>query len=186
MIFFKVPSAVANEQQDANSGKMLVSPNKTHILVCKDEITFSTGVQVIYDFPVITIQQNKDVYINLEIPMRNDSSSWGGAYISTNVKVNGGAWQDLGNHGYCTPIMSDKSATTGRHVESKYLGRAYLGASATADYTLQFQIRGRAYNGTTWVNRGCDVNSTVKGAKGAKIESVSDQNYMRLIVQEAG
>lgn len=186
MIFFKVPSAVADEQQDANSGKMLVSPNKTQVLVYKGEVRVTTLPTEIHEFPPVTIQRNKDVYISLEVPVRKYETQWCGIYINISVRVNGTTWQNLGNTGHASPIMCNGSTATARAIQSKLLSRSLLGASATDDYTLQFYISGNTYNNATWVNKGCDINATVKGAKGARIEALSDQNYMRLIVQEVG
>jgi hypothetical protein len=61
-----------------------------------------------------------------------------------------------------------------------------IGASPNQDYTLQFHVSGCTYNGTAWVNKGCDVNAGNKGAKGDKLESLTLQNHMSLIIQEVG
>jgi hypothetical protein len=187
MIFFKIPDAVAREQQTGNSAKTLVSPNKTYMLFNKEEVRVTSTAREIHLFPIVTIQRNKDVFISLEIPVRNDSTTWGGLYCNTSVKVNDTTWYDLGNPGYCSPIMNDKTGSTGRVIISKLLDFVpNIGVNADEDYTVQFMISGKSYNGDTWVNKGCDVNAANKGAKGDKLESLTLQNYMRLIIQEVG
>jgi hypothetical protein len=74
---------VASNQQTINGSKTLVSPNKTYVLSSKDEVRLTSTAAEIYLFPTVTIQRNKDVLINLEVPMRNDGTSWGGIYLNT-------------------------------------------------------------------------------------------------------
>ena len=187
MIFFKIPNSVASEQEVANASKTLISPNKTYVFVNKDEISLSSSQKEIYVSPVVTIQPNKDVHINLDIPLSKTTTSWGGSYINISVKVNDTSWYNLGNPGYCSAVMNEGSASTGVFTHSKLLDFIPNGGvSADTSYTLQFKITGRSYNYTTWINKDCDINAANKGAKGDKIKSVSDQNYMRLIIREVG
>jgi hypothetical protein len=63
MIFFKIPNVVAGEQEVANSAKTLVSPNKTHVFVNKNEVRLTTTAREIHLFPSVRIQRNKDIYV---------------------------------------------------------------------------------------------------------------------------
>jgi hypothetical protein len=187
MIFFKIPNVVAGEQEVANSAKTLVSPNKTHVFVNKNEVRLTTTAREIHLFPSVRIQRNKDIYVTLEVPVRSDESSWGGIYCNTSVKVNDTTWYDLGNPGFCSPVMFDGTTSTGRIVYSKLLDFVpNIGVNPNEEYTIQFMVSGKTYNGVTWVNRGCVVNGANKGAKGDKLQSVSDQNYMCLTIREVG
>ena len=185
MIFFKIPDAVAREQETGNTAKTLVSPNKTYVLSNKNEVSVGTSATDIYTFPTVTIQQNKDVYISLEVPAKGDDTSWGGLYINVSVKAND-TWYNLGNPGHTNEIMCNGSAASCRTAQTMLIDSSVIGVAPDKDYTLQFYVSGCTFNGTAWVNKGCDVNAADKGTKGDKLESLTLQNYMSLIIQEVG
>ena len=185
MIFFEVPTATALAEAEANKDKVARKANKFYVQLQKSDVTLGTTTATIKEFPVLTIQAGKSLHISLEVPMRNESTSWGGAYINTSVRINGGTWYNLGNSGYCTPVMMNGCKGIGKHCESKALDFITgLGLDPLADYTVQFYISGRSYNGTLWINKSSEINSLHVTGRGASRSMGTDQNFMRLIVQE--
>ncbi len=61
-----------------------------------------------------------------------------------------------------------------------------LGLSASQDYTVQFELTARSYNGTTTVNGSHDINRTENnlGSRGSVQSWAGNQNYTHLIITE--
>ena len=137
-------------------------------------------------FPEVTIQAGKKVKIDIYVPTRDNTNSWGGLYVNINAKVNG-TWYNLGNTGYDGGVMSN-SATSIHALNHEMLLDFITNLNLPNDqpYTLQFELTARSYNGTTYVNQSHDINRTGSnlGSRGSLQTWASDQNYCHIVIQE--
>lgn len=161
--------------------------NKSYVQVFKGNKTFGSGNATLLNlFPQVTIQPGKKVKIDLYVPTRDNTSSWGGLYVNINARVNG-TWYNLGNTGYDGGVMH--SSATSIHALNHEMLLDFitnLGLPDDQPYTLQFELRARSYNGTTYVNQNHDINKTGNnlGNRGALQAWASDQNYCHIIIEE--
>jgi len=161
--------------------------NKSYVQVFKGNKTFGNGNAVLLNlFPEVTIQAGKKVKIDIYVPTRDNTNSWGGLYVNINARVNG-TWYNLGNTGYDGGVMN-YSATSIHALNHEMLLDfiANLGLPVDQPYTLQFELTARSYNGTTYVNRSHDINRTANnlGNRGVLQSWASDQNYCHIIIEE--
>ena len=123
------------------------------------------------------------MHVDIQIPAY--TGILGGVCMNTSVKVNGEKWYNLGNCGYTSDKMSNgvrnKCGVRQTMVLDLVSG---LGLDPLADYNLQFLVTGRVYAGNGWLNKYFAINNTDAGGKGTKNATITNQNYMRLIVQE--
>ena len=121
--------------------------------------------------------------LTLEAPLRTYGK--GGLCLNTSVKVNGQTWHNLGNGGYTGGETNNGVRHIDLFSETKVLDLVTgLGLDPLADYSLQFYITARTYSGAGYINKYCAVNNTGVGAKGSRTSVGSNQNYLKLIVQE--
>ncbi|MFK5971969.1 MAG: hypothetical protein QM485_01695 [Flavobacteriaceae bacterium] len=161
--------------------------NKSYVQVYKTNRSFGSGNAIVLNlFPQVTIQAGKKVKIDLYVPTRDTTNSWGGLYVNINVKVNG-TWYNLGNTGYDGGVMNN-SATSIHALNHEMLLDFITNLSLPVDqsYTLQFELTARSYNGTTYVNQSHDINKTGNnlGSRGALQTWASNQNYCHIIIVE--
>ena len=183
MIFFEVPTAAALAEAEENKDKVIRKPNRFYVQTDTSLTRLLATVSTIKQFPVINIQAGKSVLVNLQVPLRINGNV--GACINTSVKVNGDKWYNLGNSGYVGGKASNSARGADLLCETKVLDLVSgLGLDPLADYNLQFYITGRVYNGDGYVNQYVAMNNTNVGGKGSRTTVGTDQNYMRLIVQE--
>ncbi len=161
--------------------------NKSYVQVFKGNKSFGSGNAVLLNlFPQVTIQAGKKVKIDLYVPTRDNSNSWGGLYVNINAKVNG-TWYNLGNTGYDGGVMH-YSAQSIHALNHEMLLDFITNLNLPEDqpYTLQFELRARSYDGTTYVNRSHDINRIANnlGNRGALQTWASDQNYCHIIIEE--
>lgn len=81
-----------------------------------------------------------NVYIN--VPCRNDTTSWGGMFTRLYYRVNSGGWTSMGDSGYSAVMINN------------FYSIAYYGtefnldfSSITSNFTLGFLIQCAPYNG---------------------------------------
>ena len=114
------------------------------------------------------------LHIEYWIPMRNDNSSWGGAYIDTNITFdNGVAWRSLGNPGYDGGVMASGSGNT---IHGQNITMLVTGTPST-DYSVQLRFMVKSYDNSTnlYINQSHDVNRTATaGFCPAGSDGVSD------------
>jgi hypothetical protein len=120
------------------------------------------------------------LHLTYHVPMRNDSTSWGGGYIEPQVSFNSGTWQSLGSCGYDGGVMSIGNAVIGSYYQT-----ILLDPGITTTFTAQFRFYFRSYDGTVLWNSSHDINA-VSGAATATAPSGDNgnQHYMHLIVEE--
>ena len=161
--------------------------NKSYVQTFKGSKSFGSGNAVLLNlFPQVTIQAGKKVKIDLYVPTRDNTNSWGGLYVNINARVNG-TWYNLGNTGYDGGVMHYSSQSI--HALNHEMLLDFITNLNLPDdqpYTLQFELRARSYGGTTYVNRSHDINRTANnlGSRGALQAWASDQNYCHIIIEE--
>ena len=97
------------------------------------------------------------LHIEYWIPMRNDSSSWGGGYIDTNITFNNGvSWRSLGTPGYDGGVMVASSGNAIHGQNQTYL----ITNTPSTDYSVQLRFMIKTYDSTVYVNQSHDINRT--------------------------
>lgn len=188
-LFVEVPDDVVRQQDDDNSGKELATPNKVHVLVEKLDIIAQKEPVKIYTFRDILIQRDKKVYINFEVPMTSSAFTNLTNYVNLVVNVNDIGWWNLGNTSFRVPLSIYRINTWHRFTTSMlYDFTALQAANSTQGCKLQFGVvfQTSASSTGTHINGNCDINATGKGGRGQRLDSVADQNYLRLIIEEVG
>jgi hypothetical protein len=188
-LFVDVPDDVVRQQDDVNMGKELATPNKVHVLVDKRDIIAAKEPDTIYALRAIRIQRDKKVYINFEVPMTSAAFTNLTNYVNIVVNVNDLGWWNLGNTNFRVPLSIYRLHTWHRFTTSMlYDFTALQAADSTQgcklDFGLVFQTS--ASSTGTHINGNCDINATGKGGRGQRLDSVADQNYLRLIIEEVG
>jgi hypothetical protein len=118
------------------------------------------------------------IRLTYHVPMRNDSTSWGGGYIEPQIRINGGTWQSLGSSGYDGGVMNNTSPSIG-----SYGNTLLIDPAQTNDFTVQTRFYHRAYDGTVKVNGSHDVNN-VSGTGSLMSGINSSQHYTNVLVEE--
>ena len=97
------------------------------------------------------------LHIEYWIPMRHDTSGWGGGYIDTNITFdNGVAWRSLGNPGYDGGVMTNPGNT----IHGQNLTMLVTGTPST-DYSVKLRFMVKPYESTTLeINQSHDINRT--------------------------
>lgn len=140
--------------------------------------SFSTSWSLGPSFNNITgFKAGSLVEINYYIPLRNDSTAWGGAYIEPQVSYNGGtSWVSLGSSGY-TGVME-----YGQSI-GFYTNTLLIDPNQVADFGVQVRFYLRAYDGTLTVKTSNAINS-VSGTQTVDSGLNGQQHYSRIIVKE--
>lgn len=98
------------------------------------------------------------LHIEYWIPMRHDTSGWGGGYIDTNITFdNGVAWRSLGNPGYDGGVM----ANPGNTIHGQNLTMIVTGTPST-DYSVKLRFMVKTYTNSVnlYINQSHDINRT--------------------------
>ena len=188
-LFVDVPDDVVRQQDADNLYDQLETPNKVHVLVDKRDIIAEKEPTTIYTLEAIRIQRDRKVYINFEVPMTSEAFTNLTNYVNLVVNVNDIGWWNLGNTNFRVPLSIYRLHTWHRFTTSMlYDFTALQAAGSTQGCKLQFGVvfQTSASAQKTRINTNCDINATGKGGRGNRLDSVADQNYMRLIVQEVG
>ena len=189
-LFVDVSDEVVRQQDDDNLGKELATPNKVHVVVNKNDYTAGSvpADNVIITFDEITIPAGKILYINLEATVTSQAFNNLTNYVNLAVNVNGQGWRDLGNTDYRVPLSIYRINTWQRYTTTMLLDLVTAQGLVAPNeaYRVQFGVvfKTSASSTTTRINTGCDINATGKGGRGERLDSVADQNYLRLIVEE--
>lgn len=90
---------------------------------------------------------NSKLLVMLYLPARNDSSSWGGGYVSLQYSVNDAPYVSLGQSGY-DQVMHLGGAGSIDSNSYHFL----LDITGSSPCTVQFKCQHRAYDGTLYIN----------------------------------
>ena len=100
----------------------------------------------------VTIRDGWAVGLHYELPCRNNYTNWGGGYAELQYSVNGSNWRSFATSG--TQLAMGRSAGIIRtDTRSFLLMRSQLKAPAEGDFTIQFKMRHRSYQGTLFINK---------------------------------
>jgi hypothetical protein len=164
-----------------------ISSNKAYVQTYATAETFdNVTARVLNLFPQVTIQAGKQVKLEIYVPTRTDSDSWGGLYVNVNANVNG-TWYNLGNVGFDGGVMHRDTASIhafNHEMLLDFIGN--LGLNSALPYTVQFELTAMSSNGITVVNGLRNTNRTINGlgSRGAVQTWVADQNFTHLIITE--
>lgn len=141
-------------------------------------------------FPEVTIQAGKsftiDAYVKTYPIDSNADNTWMGLSIATNVKING-VWYSLGSSGRnVSAILKGSGMAT--YVSKKYVDFQNLLTREYVDryvaYTVQVELVGSCHeNSQVAINYSLAADATVPTSPGP-VESISDQNYTTIIIEE--
>ena len=98
------------------------------------------------------------LHIEYWIPIRNGNTSWGGAYIDTNITFdNGVSWRSLGNPGMDGGVMADDASM----IHGQNITMLVTNTPST-DYSVKLRMMVKAYTGSTafYINQSHDINRT--------------------------
>lgn len=99
--------------------------------------------------------------VDIAIPMRNDSTSWGGGYTEVLYKIPESTvytdWISMGNSGYDGVMVNGNGAIL--TYNRRFLLTPTV-APVYTDYSIQFKFRHRSYDNTLTINGSHDINRT--------------------------
>jgi hypothetical protein len=116
--------------------------------------------------------------ISYNVPMRNDSTSWGGGYIEPQVRFNQGTYQSLGSSGYDGGVMNLGNAAIG-----SYSQNILIDPAQTSTFSAQFRFYFRSYDGTVQWNQSHDINS-ISNTATLMPGTNGTQHFMNVVVEE--
>lgn len=148
------------------------------------ERTFGTGWQLMYSAPNHTgWKSGSKVKIHIELPLRNDSTSWGGAYVEPQITFNGGSnWYSLGSSGYDGNVMYNQAQSIATYTRMLYVDPQLHGISG--DFSVAVRIYCKTYDGTGYWNGNHNLNAT-SGTASAIVGSQNwNQHYARIHIEE--
>lgn len=120
------------------------------------------------------------VEIYCYIPVRNDSTSWGGFFFEPNVSFNNGStWYGLGNSGYNAVMEYGQSI---HYYDNTYV----IDPGFTSDWSIRLKWRGASYDGTTTIRSSNSVNETRSGYNSNYLttNNANMQHYPHYILKE--
>ena len=123
---------------------------------------------------------NSKVLLSYHIPMRNDSTSWGGGYIEPQITFNNSTWQSLGSSGYDGGVMNNSSASIG-----SYFQQILIDPGISTAFSVRVRFYFRSYDNTVRINQSHDLNN-ISGTATLMSGVNATQHYAKIIVQELG
>jgi hypothetical protein len=127
---------------------------------------------------ITDLQAGSLLRISYHVPMRNDSTSWGGGYIEPQVRFNQGTYQSLGSSGYDGGVMNLGNAAIGSYFQSILIDPAQA-----SGFSAQFRFYFRSYDGTVQWNQSHDINNR-SGTATLMPGDNGNQHFMNIITEE--
>lgn len=145
--------------------------------------TFGNSWTLMVTMPSLpTFKAGSKILANYQLPLRNDSTSWGGAYIEPQISYNGGStWFSCGSSGYDGAIMHNVSQDIATYSSTLFLDPALQGVST--DFTPRFRFYARTYDGSANWNGSHDLG-TVSGTATTGAGNNYYQHYAKIVIQE--
>jgi hypothetical protein len=146
--------------------------------------SFTNSWVLVYTTPRHTeFIANSKLRIYLEIPFRNDSTSWGGAYVEPQISFNGEiTWASLGSSGHDGSVMHLNSGNISTYNRMLYIDPQLHGISGNFSVTLRFYCK--SYDGTTLWNGSHDLNSISGSATLITNRDNFQQHYAKVVIEE--
>ena len=118
----------------------------------------------LFTSPDWSIPKKSQLVMNFRIPIRQNTTGWGGAYLRTYYRVNSGGWVDCGNSGYTTAMGNGKYMISGHDQMQTF---DFL--NRTSDFTLGFLVQATHYN---------DVNMNTGSSHGIEAAETEARNRL--------
>lgn len=123
------------------------------------------------------------VRLFIEIPFRNDSTSYGGAYVEPQISFNGGTtWASLGSSGYDGSVMHTGSGDISTYNRMLYVDPQLHGVSGAYSVRLRFYCK--SYDGTALWNGSHDLTAVSGTATAITGTGNFQQHYAKVIIEE--
>lgn len=111
--------------------------------IVNSNVSAGGGYVRLFDSKTFVIPAKSQFVAHVRTPIRNDTDSWGGAYMDMYYSVNGGSsYTFLGNTGYLTAMFAGKYAISG-HNNMFYFN--FLNRGQT---NFRIRVNFRSYNNT--------------------------------------
>lgn len=120
------------------------------------------------------------VEVTYYIPLRNDSTTWGGAYIEPQVTFNNSTWLSCGSSGY-TAVM-EYGQSIGYYQKSLLIDPSL--ESITGDFQFNIRFYLRSYDGTLTSISNNSINSVSGTVTSLSATQNYYQHYASIIVRE--
>lgn len=144
--------------------------------------SFGTGWTNLYTGGLYSgFKAGSKVLFTYQLPLRNDSYSWGGVYIEPQVTFNNSTWKSLGSSGYDGSVMHESAADIATYSKTLLIDPALEGV--TSDFTFRFRFYVKTYDGTGLWNQDHAINAvsgTVANATGANL----NQHFATFHIEE--
>lgn len=128
---------------------------------------------------VTGFQSGSIIKMFYHVPLRYDTTAWGGAYIEPQVSFNSGTtWWSLGSTGY-DGVMSNSYNNI-----ASYRNSIYIDPAATSTFNVQFRFYFRSYTAGTLNWNGSHAIDTISGTATKLAGDNGNQHYMHIVVQE--
>ena len=112
-----------------------------------------------------------------QVPVRNDTESWGGLYSRLYYRINQGSWLSLGDSGYSSVMLAGDYSIA-------YYGCPFTldFTGETSDFTLGFLVQGAPYNNTTTVISSNNIGSGSGGQSNSNGILNPNSFYVKVIL----
>lgn len=120
------------------------------------------------------------VEVTYYIPLRNDSTSWGGAYVEPQVTFNNSTWLSCGSSGY-TAVMENGGASISFYGKTLLLDPSLESISGDFQFNIRFYLK--SYDGTLTSVTSNNINNT-SGTVSSATSTNYTQHYASIIVRE--
>lgn len=149
-------------------------------LVDSTSYTVTTAWSLTCQFSeILDFKAGSKIKISYHMPCRNDSTSWGGAYIEPQVSFNSGStWFSLGSSGYDANIMNSGSPSIG-----SYFNSILIDPQISTNFSLKVRFYCASYDGTAWINLNHNINA-ISGNAPLISGNNGLQHYAHIIVEE--
>lgn len=125
-------------------------------------------------------QANSLIKIFYSVPMRNDTTSWGGGYIEPQVRFDEGTWQSLGSCGHDGGVMY-----IGNYFIGTYRQIILIDPEQAADFSVQFRFYFRSFDSTVGWNNGINHDTNVVSGTAPIMAGANGlQHYAHIVVEE--
>jgi hypothetical protein len=144
--------------------------------------SFGTGWTNLYTGNLYTgFKAGSKILFTYQLPLRNDSYSWGGAYIEPQVTFDNSNWRSLGSSGYDGSVMHESAADIATYSKTIFINPALEGYNG--DFSFRFRFYMKTYEGTCLWNQDHAINAvsgTVPNAASANL----NQHYATFHIEE--
>ncbi len=121
--------------------------------------TFGTSWAVGKEWAPVSFKGGSRIRIDWRIPMRNDSSSWGGGFTDIEFSYDDGAtWISIGSSGYDGPMAISGDIITSMN------GAFTFTDCPEEDFIMKIRFKHRSHDGTLNVNGEHAIESGAYGA----------------------